>query len=466
MSMDRRLFALMVSIALIPRLILLFAGPWQDLDRAKFDDSRRHLVLADNLKQFGSFGLAQEEPARAWSGVFELRQANGTLPAPDAHGLYPEAFRTPGYPVFLIATGALTGGDYRGALLVQCILGALAAGCLYGMAVHLGFTRRAAIVAGALWALHPGLVDRDCQFMTESLFISLGVFAVYLSLCGPRGWQGWLLCGFCLGFAGLVRPLAVLYLPAVIPFLWRSQDRRWLASAIVIVLTVAPSLGWCARNAAVGNGFRLTTVGDMTFLYHFAGYSISEERGEDWLEKWPDRCDELLNKLETRLEPGDDVFTEMRKLGVEEVQARPQAATRVLLKSWAKLFLAPSVGELYQLLGKEYRSTNLMARYILRENVPGPAPPVADVVIPLAWTALNVSLLVLSVAGTLRGIVRRRFGVILPLLAIMVLFTAATVSQGMERFRSPMMFAQILLAVACFGLPRSVAHEGNASSTS
>src|SRR4051812_41897776 len=119
MPFPRRAAAVLFIVALVPRLALLFAGPWADPERAKFDDSRRHLVLAENLRLYGSFGLAAEEPTRAWSGVFELRKANGTLPPPDAHGLYPEAFRTPGYPLFLLVTSAVAGGDFRAALFAQ-----------------------------------------------------------------------------------------------------------------------------------------------------------------------------------------------------------------------------------------------------------------------------------------------------------------------------------------------------------
>src|SRR5262245_6615078 len=145
-------------LALVPRLVLLFAGPWVDPERAKFDDSRRHLVLADNLRQHFSFGLAAEEPTRAWTGVFDLRKANGTLPPPDSHGLYPEVFRTPGYAVFLLVTSTLAGGDIRAALLVQCLLGAVAAACVFRLGHTLGLTYRPAVVAGLLVAFHPALI--------------------------------------------------------------------------------------------------------------------------------------------------------------------------------------------------------------------------------------------------------------------------------------------------------------------
>src|SRR5262245_61254621 len=120
----RRGTAVLFFLALFPRLALLFAGPWLDVERAKFDDSRRHLALTANLRSFFRFGLAEEESKRPWPGVFDLRRTCETLPAPDAHGLYPEVFCTPGYTVFLLITSTLTGGDLRTSLLVQCLLGA------------------------------------------------------------------------------------------------------------------------------------------------------------------------------------------------------------------------------------------------------------------------------------------------------------------------------------------------------
>jgi len=450
-----RIALLVFAAAVVPRLAVLFAGPWADPERAIFDDSRRHLVLAENLKHYGSFGLADEEPARAWYGVFELRKANGTLPAPDAHGLYPEAFRTPGYPLFILATSAAAGGDVRAALFVQCVFGAFAAVCLYRLGLTLGLGRRAAVAAGLLWALHPGLVDRDCQFMTESLFNSFGVFGLSAAAYGPRGWKGWVLAGACLGFAGLVRPLAALYLPAAGYYAWRRADRRVLAAAVVAAVTLLPSVGWAARNAAVGNGFRVTTVGDMTFFYHFAGYTLSEERGADWQKTWPERAEEQLAALRPRVKPGADVFAEMRALATEELKARPAVAAKVLAKSWVKLYATHSLGEMYRLLGLEYRPTNLMSRYVLGEAAPDePAPPPADAVLPLAWVGLNLAIAGLALAGTVVGLRRRRFAFVLPLAATVVLFTVATMSQGMERFRSPFMFALFLLAVAPWGLTR------------
>lgn len=446
--------AVLFAIALVPRFLLLGFGPWGDVGRAASPDSYRYLDLARNVEAYRTFGLANEEPAGAWQGVQDIRRGAGTLPPRDANGLYPEVLRTPGYPVLL--AGALAVGDVRAALILQCVLGAAGAAVLAGYGRALGLAPRAAFAAGLLWALHPGLIVRDCQFMTESTFNAFGLFGLYLAACGPRGWKGWLLAGACLGFAGLVRPLAVLFLPAALAAAFRRGDRRWLAGAAIAAAACLPSAAWAARNAAVGNGFRVSSVGEVTFLYYFAGYTVSEERGDDWVAAWPRRSDELNGKLRPRVRAGDDVFGRMRVVAAEELAARPGVAATVLAKSWAKLYLTHSVGELYHLCGAEYRPTNLLARYVLREDVEGARPSAAAATLPVAWVGLNA---VIAAAAGYGGVValRRRPAFAAPLLLTIGLFTAATMSQGMERFRTPFQFALLLLAVAPFGLPRKSA---------
>ncbi len=442
--------ALLFGVALAVRLGVLAAGPWADPGRATFDDSARYINLAANLKATGGFGLAAEEDALAWRGLYELRVANGTQPPRDAHGMIPEVLRTPGYPVVVAAAWGLA-GDLRAVLVLQCLLGAAAAVCLRRVALASGLSDRAALVAGGLWAVHPGVVTRDCQFMTESLFNSLAVVSLWWAAAG-RGWRGWVLAGACLGGVGLIRPLGALYLPVVAAAAARRTSHRVAAVAVVAALTLLPSAAWAVRNAAVGNGLRVSTVGDVTLFYYFAGYTISEERGEDWVGRWPTRSAELLAKLRARVGPGDDVFAAMRAISREELQARPAVAARVLAKSWVKLAVAHSAGDAAHLVGEPYRPSNLVARLVLREEAGGgPGPGPAALVLPALWTLANVAVLGLAAAGAAVGLRRREWAFILPLGLTVALFTVATMSQGMERFRTPFMFALFLLAARVAG---------------
>src|SRR4051812_8406850 len=161
-----RPLAVLFAGALALRLAVLFSGPWGDPTRV-YDfspDSARYVLLADTLLKHHTFGKTHEEGLMHLA-VERLRRENGTLPPPDAGGLYPEAFRTPGYPLFLALFGGTNG--LRIAYLVQCLLGAFAALCLVRMAAAMGCRPRAALVAGWLWALHPAAVTSDALPLTE-----------------------------------------------------------------------------------------------------------------------------------------------------------------------------------------------------------------------------------------------------------------------------------------------------------
>src|SRR5438552_3967435 len=104
-----RICWMLFGIALGLRLALLWGGPWEEPKRACRDDSGRYLVLSHNLRTYNTFGKKRED-GLVHNAMARLRAANGTLSPPDADGLRPESFRTPGYPLFIAAI-ELLGGD-------------------------------------------------------------------------------------------------------------------------------------------------------------------------------------------------------------------------------------------------------------------------------------------------------------------------------------------------------------------
>ena len=126
-SLTIRQMICLFALALTPRLLLLFLGPWQHPGRAFQADSYRYLLLAEALRRHHSFGLPEPKGLMHQS-IARLRAENGTLPPADADGLRPESFRTPGYPAFIAAIESL-GGSVRAVLAIQCLMGAAMA-CL------------------------------------------------------------------------------------------------------------------------------------------------------------------------------------------------------------------------------------------------------------------------------------------------------------------------------------------------
>ena len=452
--MPARPLVLLFAVALLLRLVVLFTGPWSNPARvyAHAPDSPRYVALADTLLSHRTFGKPSED-GLMHVAVEKLRRDNGTLPPPGANGLTSEVFRTPGYPLFLAAFGGTRG--LHVAYLAQCLLGALAALCLVRIARALGCRPRAALVAGWLWALHPAAITSDVLPLTESLFCSLALVGLAAAAHTTTP-AGRVVPGALIGVAALVRPLGLLYLPTALVLGWRTASRKWLAAGVAVLGAVLPSVGWAARNAAAGNGARVSTVGELNLYYYGAAYVISEERGDDWLTSWPTRVEELTQRLASKLQPGQDVFALARKEALAEFRARPATTAKVAAKSEVKLCVDHSVGLAAALYGVEYEPSGFFSD-VLRGRFDASKLSVWGV-IALPWTALNALVALLAVVGLLRAAVRRRWALVFACLIPVVLFSLATFPVGLERFRLPFMpFLFVLAACAIWAPERSTA---------
>jgi hypothetical protein len=441
-------------IALAPRLALLSYGPWSQPGRALQPDSFRYLQLAENLREFHTFGLRQEE-GLVHQSLASLRVANGTLPPADGNGLRPESFRTPGYP-FLIALIQELAGGIRTILVMQCLLGSMMACMVASVARTVGLPIRGAVLAGVIWALHPGLIVYDCVVLTESLFNAVAITA--LLLAGRfRSPFGLALAGAALGLVTLVRPLGLFYLPAALALAWPGLRWRWLAVPALILAAGIPPCLWARRNEALGEGFRVTSVADLNLLYYTAAYSISEERGEDWRQSWPTRVNELTLKLKSRIAPGQDVMKTARDLALEELAARPTVVAKVEAKSLVKLALDHSAGTAADVLGLSYQPTGLFSRLVLRQAASGEGGgksanqgigETGKVMVAgaFAWSSFNLVLSLAALAGLFGAFRRFSWRLLVAGGLTLLFFVVATGSVGLERFRLPMMLPIVLLA--------------------
>jgi hypothetical protein len=123
-----------------------------------------------------------------------------------------------GYPAAVGALYALVGPRPGAAMLLNALLGALAAFAAHRLAARAA-PRRAALLAGLLVALHPGLVAYTPALMTEGVTASLlaAAAAVAAWSAGLRSragaWLGPLAVGAVLGAATLVRPQSIVLAP-------------------------------------------------------------------------------------------------------------------------------------------------------------------------------------------------------------------------------------------------------------
>jgi 4-amino-4-deoxy-L-arabinose transferase-like glycosyltransferase len=437
--MSRRDYLIVFAVALAARLpfaIGILVAP----DRAIQGDSDRYWMLGGSLLKHQTLGLAEEE--HPWDGFRAVRVENGTAPDRDGNGLIPEGIRTPGYPLFV--AGCRSVWDSPAAVVIgQVLLGGVTA-CLVAAAV-LAFagSRRGALVAGLLWALHPGTVAYDSTVMSDGLF-SFTVALTFFLAARARTGRAFLIAAAAAGLAALVRPFGVfLVIPVAVLALARA-DRRWRTTAAVCVVAVLPTVAWCARNAAKGEGFRLCTVGDVTMYYYFAHYVRAEVRGEDGHATWSAGFPVRTAALRERVQPGEDCHAVAGRMAREEIAAAgPKPVARVLAKSQLKLWTSHSLGDALRPFGIEYKPSGLAAVFVLNE--PGRPAFGPQTVLALLWVALNVFLLGWMFVSVVRLIRRRQWAIVLACGGMILLSSAAAMSNGIERYRLPLLVPGFVL---------------------
>lgn len=175
-----------------------------------------------------------------------------------------------GYSAYLAFFYEVFGVSHVSAHLANALVGGIVAVVVYLLARETLSPARAR-VAGALVALHPGLVVYGALTMSEPLsgLLVMAAFLVALvvarkrshPLAGPA-------CGaFVLGIAALVRPQALLCAPFLVfalPKEIAKTERRWLwriaAPLVACAVALVPVLPWTARNCRVMDGCALVST--------------------------------------------------------------------------------------------------------------------------------------------------------------------------------------------------------------
>ena len=214
----------LLVVALIPRLFVAIA--WA-----------REPVWDGHYYHFGAERIAQG------LGYSEDVMVHGQLVwKPWCH--YPV-----GYSALLGAVYRVFGAKLVVAPVVNAITGAVTAVVVYRLARHYLSPRRAK-VAGALVALHPGLIVYSAAVMTEGL-AALLLVAAPLALVAWRGkWRGVIGAGVLLGLATLVRPSSLLAAPLMALMMDAGAARKLAAGALATAVAVV----MVSRTGVFGNG--------------------------------------------------------------------------------------------------------------------------------------------------------------------------------------------------------------------
>ena len=246
----------LVARAVVPIVAIAFHG----IDYLLLtDDSHEYLQLAESLTT-GSFSR------------------NGAA----------EVLRTPGYPL-LVALGVFADHPIGLTIVIQTVLGGVAAVMVYALAQHMAASlgrwdsHRVALLAGLLYALDPLSVVHSSFLLSETLFTTLMVAHLFvLSKYFQTGLMRHVaLSGVLTAASAFVRPVAqywplvvvavLLLLPA--PKQVERPFARFASALVFLMLTLTPLILWAARNANETGYSRFSAAGDYG-LYVSLGSSV------------------------------------------------------------------------------------------------------------------------------------------------------------------------------------------------
>src|SRR5690606_4893099 len=164
-----------------------------------------------------------------------------------------------GYSAFLGAVYAVFGSGQASAALANAVVGALTAALSFLFAFDI-LGRRRARVAGALVALHPGLVLYCALVMTEPLAGFLVLLTGYLARrVGGRRF-GAVASGVALAASAFVRPQSLLTGPLLMLLFPGTLRRRLAQTALAGATCVALIAPWTVRNCVVLDGCALIST--------------------------------------------------------------------------------------------------------------------------------------------------------------------------------------------------------------
>jgi len=239
----------LIAAALLIAALALRIGEVQRAAYVPVNDAGSYLALASQIAHTGDY-------------------SNSHVPGKGAGGTRgPSAYFPPGYPYFLAAVDLIDGhATTRGAAvhparLSQALLGTVTVG-LIGLVALEAFGATTALIALALAAFYPVLIELAGTIVAENLLVVFELAAVWAALRARRSRRpyAWIAgTGVFTGLATLTHDNGIVLLIPLVFAVWSGRPRftpRALAAPALlvacVVLTLAP---WLIRNAIVMHQF-------------------------------------------------------------------------------------------------------------------------------------------------------------------------------------------------------------------
>jgi 4-amino-4-deoxy-L-arabinose transferase-like glycosyltransferase len=174
----------------------------------------------------------------------------------------PSAYFAPGFPYFLAAVDVIGGhttrrdGAIHPARLAQALLGTVAVG-LVGLVALEAFGETVGLIALALAALYPALIELSGTIVAENLMTPLVLAAVWAALRAgrsPHPYRWIAAAGLATGLAILAHVNSVVIVLPLAFAAWRAR-RSLIAPALLLAIAALAVTPWTVRNAIVLHHF-------------------------------------------------------------------------------------------------------------------------------------------------------------------------------------------------------------------
>ncbi len=316
------------------------------------------LALALRL---GAAVMTREPLDRGDTARYEALADNGGM----------SAVQAPLYPLFLRLVHAFSGpGDHRAVFIVQGLLGALAAACVYLFAART-WNERAATAAGLIAAIYPNFIIYGCTVLPDALILLLAAGMLAVNASGATAWARSSAAGVIMGIGVMIRPWFIF-----LALGWLVTARRRLLFVAAFAIALVPL---AARNS--------TLAGRFVPVYAPEAFNVNIGRYESAADGWA-RFDLLYDNAMT-------IVRWFPEYEPEDPDAHPERGALFFLRkySYIAVWLLGAAG---------------MARHFRREQLGGVLPfavfwILLIVLVPLANARYRTALepLVVAYAGAL-----------------------------------------------------------------
>jgi 4-amino-4-deoxy-L-arabinose transferase-like glycosyltransferase len=262
-----------IAAALLLAALVIRVAEVETTSYRPVNDAGSYLTLASEIAHTGDYSSSD----RPGTG------AGGTRG--------PTAYFPPGFPYFLAAVDAIgsnptpRGAAIEPARLSQAVLGAVTVALLALVAFEL-FGETVALIALALAAIYPVLVELSAVLVAENLMTALVLAATWAMLRARRSARPyrWITAtGVLTGVAALTHVNSILVIGPLAYAAWRVR-RGWAAPAALVAATLLTLAPWTVRNLVELH--RFTPVTDETGITLVGTYNGASASYQPVPYKW------------------------------------------------------------------------------------------------------------------------------------------------------------------------------------